>query len=400
MECLICGGKKPKLILSNQIQSFRDASEQRGDGLSEKLPEGELHFTCHRSCISTYCSKHHIERCLRKRKVETCDAPPSPKKLRGKCAFNFLQDCLFCGTGCTMSRPLKNPSRWKEAYLCRTTDDGKTTSKEAILQRAHERNDAWGREVAFRANLAVSDLHAADARYHRDCLAKLFTNRPSAESSTEACDSVLEELLSQMSLDVTRIWNSAELYTLYSELGGTLISRRFLIKSVCEHFHPNLLVLTSPGVASILVFRGKAEDHLRIIDDTEDDCDAKAISKVAKKIKVECQNLKKDGLTYPSRISMNTALAECSDSLLALLSAISPQLKSTMQAAMIGNIVTSAVNFQATCLQIALSVELNQRRKLVDLFHDFGITSSYNELRRFKISCASSMVNVPSIRIV
>ncbi len=194
-----------------------------------------------------------------------------------------------------MSRPLKNPCRWKEAYLCRTTNDGNTTSKEAILQRAHERNDAWGREVAFRANLAVSDLHAADARYHRDCLAKFFTNRPSAESSTEACDSALEELLSQMSLDVTRIWNSAELYTLYSELGGTLISRRFLIKSVCEHFHPNLLVLTSPGVASILVFRGK--------DDTENDCDAEAISKIAKKIKVECQSLKKDGLTYSTRIN-------------------------------------------------------------------------------------------------
>ena len=238
-----------------------------------------------------------------------------------------------------MNHPLKNPSRWKEAYLCRTTGDGKTTSKEAILQRAHGRNDAWGREVVFRENLAVNDLHAADARYHRDCLAEFFTNRPSAESSTEACDSALEELLSQMSLDVTRIWNSAELYTLYSELGGTLISRRFLI-------------------------------HLRIIDDTEDDCDAEAISMVAKKIKVECQNLKKDGLTYSTRVSMNTALAECSDSLLALLSAISPQLKSTMQAAMIGNIVTSAVNFQAMCLQIALSVELNRRRKLVDLFHD------------------------------
>ena len=110
MECLICGGKKPKLIQSSRIQSFRDASEQRGDSLSEKLPEGELHLTCHRSCISTYYSKHHIEHCLRKRKVETCDAPPSPKKLRGKCAFNFLQDCLFCGTGCTVSRPLKNPS--------------------------------------------------------------------------------------------------------------------------------------------------------------------------------------------------------------------------------------------------------------------------------------------------
>ena len=118
---------------------------------------------------------------------------------------------------------------------------------------------------------------------------------------------------------------------------------------------------------------------------------------MAKKIKVKCQNLKKDDLTYPTRVLMNIALAECSNSLLALLSAISLQLKSTMQAAMTGNIVTSAVNFQATCLQIALSVELNQRRKLVDQFHDFGITSSYNELRRFKTSCASSMANVPRL---
>ena len=247
--------------------------------------------------------------------------------------------------------------------MCRTTDDGKTTSKEAILRCAHERNDAWGREVAFRANLAVSDLHAADARYRRDCLAKFFTNRQSAESSTDTYDSALDDLLIKMSSDFTRTWNSVELYNLYGELGGTLLSRRSLIKSVHEHFHSNLLILSSPGVASILVFRGKASDHLRLIDDAEDDCDSEAISSVAKKVKAECQKLKTDGNTYPTRISMSTAFAECSNSLLALLSVISPKLESTMQAAMIGSIVTSAVNNKATCLQVSLSVLLNQKTK-------------------------------------
>ena len=42
MECLICGSKKPKLIQSTRVQSFQEASEQRGDGLSEKLPAGEV----------------------------------------------------------------------------------------------------------------------------------------------------------------------------------------------------------------------------------------------------------------------------------------------------------------------------------------------------------------------
>ena len=120
-----------------------------------------------------------------------------------------------------MSRPSKNPSRWREVYLCRTANDGKATSKEAILTRAHERNDAWGREVANRTNLAVCDLHAADARYHRDCLAKCFTNKPSADYNTEVCDSALDELLVQMSFNFARTWNSIEIYSLYSELGGT-----------------------------------------------------------------------------------------------------------------------------------------------------------------------------------
>jgi len=53
----------------------------------------------------------------------------------------------------------------------------------------------------YRTSLAVSDLHAADARYHRDCLAKFFTNKPPAECNIEVCDSALEELLVQMSSD-------------------------------------------------------------------------------------------------------------------------------------------------------------------------------------------------------
>ena len=200
MECLICGSKKPELIRSSRIQSLHEASKQRGDGVSEKLSEGELHFICHMNFNSTYCSKHHIERYLRKRKVETCDTP-SPKRLRGTCTFNFLQECLFCGQQCTVDCPPKNPNRWREAYLCRTADDRKTTSKEAILKHAHDRNDAWGR---VRTNLAVSDLHATDARYHRDCIAKIFTNRPS-ESSAEACDCALDKLVTQMLSDCTHL---------------------------------------------------------------------------------------------------------------------------------------------------------------------------------------------------
>jgi len=110
---------------------------------------------------------------------------------------------------------------------------------------------------------------------------------------------------------------------------------------------------------------------------------------VARKIKEECLKLKKDGLAYPTRTSTNIALAECSITLLALFAAISPKLDSAMEAVMMGSIVTSVVNNQTTILQLSLSVLLNQKHKLID-----HVTSSYNELQQFKVSCASSMATL------
>ena len=82
---------------------------------------------------------------------------------------------------------------------------------------------------------------------------------------------------------------------------------------------------------------------------------------------------------------------ECSGTLLSLLAAISPKLDSTMPAALVGHIIMSAVTGRATLLQLVLSVLLNQQRQLVDHFHKFGVTTSYDELRRFRISAATSV---------
>jgi len=96
---------------------------------------------------------------------------------------------------------------------------------------------------------------------------------------------------------------------------------------------------------------------------------------------------------------MSTVLSECSDTLLSLLAAISPKLNGCMEAAMMGNNITRVVNNQTTALLLSLSVLLNQKRKLVDQFHNFGVTSSYNELWRLKFSSASSMANLPWLRL-
>jgi len=63
----------------------------------------------------------------------------------------------------------------------------------------------------LRANFAVSDLHAADARYYKDCMSKFFSNSPTAFTHTK-CVGAVEELNKQLNHDLSSIWNSVELH--------------------------------------------------------------------------------------------------------------------------------------------------------------------------------------------
>jgi len=188
MECLACG--------SSQLES-RDFKKQVSNVVASVNSFKRVNCSIHAIRIVLELIDQNIT-LSNEHKSETSDVFLSPKKLLGDCSFNFLQECLFCAQKCIVSCPTKNPSQWREAYSCITTADGKVTSNEAILRHSHKRNDTWGREVASKVNLAVSDLYATDARYHRDCIPKFFTSNPSAGCYTVISDSALNELLVQI----------------------------------------------------------------------------------------------------------------------------------------------------------------------------------------------------------
>lgn len=112
-------------------------------------------------------------------------------------------------------------------------------------------------------------MHTADACYHKVCLAKFSSNSPT-QSTSYAGDSALDNLVKQTVANKERFWNRVDQYNLYGELRGIQHSRRSLLKTVSKKLYPELIVLSSPGVASILVFLGKAANQLHIVDDTED----------------------------------------------------------------------------------------------------------------------------------
>ena len=121
----------------------------------------------------------------------------------------------------------------------------------------------------------------------KDCSSKFFSNQPTPNAS-DIHDSVLQALTKHVCANQNRIWNSVELYDLYQQLGETNLSRRSLVDQLRLSLQPVILVLTSPGVSSIVALRSFATVQLRIVDDIEDECNSQASYSLGQKIKDEC----------------------------------------------------------------------------------------------------------------
>ena len=102
---------------------------------------------------------------------------------------------------------------------------------------------------------------------------------------------------------------------------------------------------------------------------------------------------------YRTSIDQTIALEVVSETVLRLLETISPRFADSLSAILIGNIITSVVKQQCTPLQIALAVLFRSSKADVSRLHDYLVTTSYDELIRFKKSAAFHSVKnlLPSI---
>lgn len=284
---------------------------------------------------------------------------------------------------------------WSTAELLKG-GSGRKTFKDSILEVCSIREDEIVQQVKIRVQGAVSDLHAADAQYHNDCMAKfmgprgrIFAHRKSEHHTDECADPAFVKVIHELSNNPTRIWNSVEVYNLYVSLQGIQRKRRTLIENLSTCFGSDLLVLSGVGVASILVFRSKASHLLKIILDDDDDQDDRDIRKVSVRITKETKQLVPDLNSHATEINAVIIRDDCSPTLLHLLSQISPKLGDNLQASLIGNIITSTANHRAIILQVSLGV-LMKEKSLIDKCYGFGITCSYDEGLRFKASAAQA----------
>ena len=378
------------------IERLIKASKARDDGLHEQIAPSEGLVTCHKNCVSTYTSTYHIKRYTATKASTSIDSEPVIKRRRrsqDNVTFNFKEHCIFCGDMCEMEPDPRHPSRWRRVIKCRNSDrvQSPITLKENILSTCEKRNDDWANQVRLRIQGAVSDLSAADAHYHKDCLTR-FTSERNIKSSicnkheTLQADDAFEFVVRLILSDRSKIWNSRELYDTYLSNNGENLSRRQLVHSLQERFGEDFLMLSGDGIASLLLFKSKASAHLKIVENEDDDVDS-ALVKVTKQITAETKKLRRDTSKYDTRIYLQNALRECSPTLLRLFALLSANLESTLQAAMLGNMVSNAMSNTPTTLQIALGV-LVRKKSVIEVLHDFGVTASYEEVRRFNASAA------------
>ena len=250
---------------------------------------------------------------------------------------------------------------------------------------------------------ALSDLHAVEARYHRECMSLFFSNRnrkyeqsQSASATQLEIDSGLKHLITVMSSDKSRIWNSLELFQEYQNNHGSIIARRGLIGKLRAHFQDEFVVLSSPGYASIVAFHYNAAAALKMVKDDEDDDFGSNIGRLAKTIVKDCKDILFDTSKYKLDIDEHIAAEAGSSTLLTLLATLSPKLNKTLPALLIGNTVTSVLKNQAIALQVALGFLLRDSKTIVNNMYDYRVTCSYDELLRFKTSAAVAASSDPS----
>jgi hypothetical protein len=185
---------------AKRIENIIRCSKLYQDNIHEKLQfqfdnDKDLNLRVHRSCADKYVHPRVVDRALKRQKGDEDEAETAPRKLPRRSEiqkFSFLEHCIFCGDVCQVRKEPKNPSRWKPAYLCRQVDrsGNKMSLKEEIIAKCGERNDHWGAHVRIRVGGAISDLHAADARYHVVCRTNFVSTRSTSAVQEAQADKV------------------------------------------------------------------------------------------------------------------------------------------------------------------------------------------------------------------
>ena len=148
--------------------------------------------------------------------------------------------------------------------------------KDAILERCREHPDKWAQDVEFRVLYAVNDLHAVDARYHKDykpafkaprsVKGVLMSQNPAVKVQA------FQAVVSKMEEDMDQLWTSVGVHKLFIDNNGAKLQRWALMEYISTYFGDQIHFLSCPchpsGFPSLLLVGA----HLMSLPETYGAC--------------------------------------------------------------------------------------------------------------------------------
>lgn len=133
-----------------------------------------------------------------------------------------------------------------------------------------------------------------------------------------------------------------------------------MLHKLQEYFGDALLILSSPGVASLVMFRSRGGEILKIVDDDDHD-DNIAMERLTKRVRKESEAFREKRNSYSTRINKDSVSQAGSPTLMSFLSHISSKLDKTLPSLLICNMITSIITNTATDLQIVLGLLVREK---------------------------------------
>ena len=413
----ICkGGKRvDKSCKRAGIETLIRCAKERGDGsvktdLEEILySSSEPKVDIHKSCHCTYISNDRIskyKKAKKRKEAEDSEAGPSKttRSSTNSIGFRYKTHCIFCNQICLEIDP-KNPGRWRKWCLCTTKHrydkEGKLypSFQEVVLNIASQRNDDVLRRLQCNMQSAI-DLPAVDARYHEDCYQAFYKiplfSTPHNASSDD--DNALLAVIDSFNADTTRLWNTFELHSLYTNFGG-ILSRKAMINKFYNCLEEKITVVKVEGCASIIGTKETIGKTLKLVKLVEEE--DTVIDKAVKKIRKEARTMKYKSAFYDlSDFNSSDTVNATSPTLLELISKLVSDGNTTIQSLCLSQIIQSHITKTRNKTTLGLAVKLHHQHgssELICLLSNFGRTVTYDEVLRFQKSAAKFLSDNPDI---
>ena len=405
-----CSGKKSDLIKYKEIgiKKIISCSKIRDDNIYEALEHllncenRESIIWSHKSCYCSYTSRSRNTTNKSKKRKSSC--PPVGERLLKSQVPEFSREdfktkCFFCTEECQPKNP-KNPKRWRQWSTCEkeSTHSNCISFKEVLLDLCDERKDDWSNHIFVRLQGVATTLPAYDGRYHKDCydsFRKTPKNSVNAISSKLLIDkptlSVVNHLKANKS---SATWTIAELYQIYKEASGDL-TRKQMLNKLSEHLGEELVQIHVPGYETEIGLKKYVRTTLKMARKSMEE-DSEDVDDVVRRIRSEVSSIPLSRDYDLSDFCYDKAVKDTSETLLKLISMLVSKgtidKKSLTLAQCIQQNIGAYHESRRNQTSLGLALKLHHKTgssELIRILHDHGITSSYDEVLRFRKSAAS-----------